>query len=374
VSRKETVLILACVCLCAAYDSPSIGNLQVFPGDNAWHWDISGYDVHPNSDNYVASVGAGKSLHPDFGTEYAGAPWGIPYVVVGADEPSIPVTFTAYGDESDPGPYPIALDAPIEGGSSSTGDRHVIAIDTSDKKLYELFSAYPQATYWEAASGAVFDLTSNNQRPDGWTSADAAGLAIFPGLVRYEEIANGEINHAVRMTVSSSQKAYIYPASHCASSSSDTNRPPMGLRFRLKAGYDISAFGPQSQVVLRALKKYGMIVADNGGDWFVSGAPDSRFADDDINGLKGVQGSDFEAVRTVDDNGDPIYPGNVTWRFARGQYPPQRPSAVMPTASFDVRGRALPPVSPRSACSGVRIVPTTKGNGLPAAQLQAHIR
>jgi hypothetical protein len=376
---RSLVLTIACrvvtlVLPSRALDSPGIGNLQVFPPDNAWHWDISEYAVHPNSDNYGNSVGAGESLHPDFGTVYGGAPWGIPYVVVGADEPKIPITFTAYGPESDPGPYPIPLTAPIEGGPSSTGDRHAIAVDTANSMLYELFSAYPQATYWEAASGAVFDLTSNDLRPDGWTSADAAGLAIFPGLVRYEEVANGEIDHAIRMTVDNSQKAYIYPATHYASTSTDPNRPPMGLRFRLKAGYDISTFGPQSQVVLRALKKHGMIVADNGGDWFISGAPDSRFDDDDINGLKAVKGSDFEVVATVDGNGDPVYPSDVTWRFVRGEHAFEPRLARAFLASYDIRGRLLPSVPSRQARSGLRVIRTTRGTRVVTVSLQAVIR
>jgi hypothetical protein len=275
---------------------------------------------------------------------------------VGANEGAVPITFTAYGDESDPGPYPMPLDAPIEGGPSSTGDRHVIAVDTSARMLYELFSAYPQATYWEADCGAVFDLSSNDLRPDGWTSADAAGLAIFPGLVRYEEIAAGEIDHAIRMTVNNSQKAYIYPASHYASSSTDPNRPPMGLRFRLRAAYDISGFGPQAKVVLRALKKHGMIVADNGGDWFISGAPDSRFDDDEINGLKAVKGSDFEAVKTVDDSGDPIYPSDVTYKSVRGEYGPDGHGKARAVEAYDIMGRLIPAGFSQAICSGVRIV------------------
>jgi hypothetical protein len=337
---KKTLLFVMCTNL-LAYDSPSTGNLQIFPADNYWRWNISQHDVHPNSNNFISSVGIDKNLHPDFGTVWAGAPNGIPYEVVGNSDAMVPVTFTAWGNESDPGPYRIPLTAQIEGGASSTGDRHVIGVDTSNKILYELYSSYPKATNWEAASGAIFDLTKNDFHPDTWTSADAAGLPIFPGLVRYEEAAAlGEINHAIRVTVNNSQKACIFPASHYASSSTDPNRPPMGLRFRLKADYDISTFPAVAQVILRALKKHGMIVADNGGDWFISGAPDTRWSDDDLHTLKQVKGSDFEVVRTVDDNGDPIYPSST--RSARSKLLMQRAEKSAAGCNFfDMQGRRM---------------------------------
>jgi len=305
-----------------AYQSPFIGDQQVFPSDNPWNWDISGYAVHPNSDNFVNSVGASTSLHPDFGAEWNGVPNGIPYVVVSNSDPLVPVTFAvdgveddAYGDESDPGPYRIPLDAPIEGGPVSRGDRHVIAIDTSSDSLYELYYAFPKATFWEAMSGAIYNLSANDHHPDNWTSADAAGLPIFPGLVRYEEaVVKGEINHAIRITVSHTQRAYIFPARHYASSSTNENYPPMGLRFRLKADFDISGFDPVCQVILCAMKKHGLIVADNGSDWYISGAPDERWDDDVLNTLKAVKGSDLEAVLTVDGNGDPIFPSGTHHR------------------------------------------------------------
>lgn len=302
------LVFAACLPL-SALQCGNIGNTQVFPSDNPWNWDISGYAVHPNSANYINRIGAAVSLHPDFGTDYGGAPNGIPYVVVNGSQPKIPVNFTDYGDESDPGPYPVPLTAPIEGGPSSDGDRHVIAVDTSNRILYELYYAWPQAASWDASCGAVFDLKANSLRPDGWTSADAAGLPIFPGLVRYEEVVVKKvINHALRFTADTTQRAYIYPARHYASSSTDVNRPPMGLRFRLKVSFDTSGFSQTAKVILVALKKYGMMVADNGGDWFISGAPDDRFSDDELGELKSLKGSDFEAVRTVDANGDPIYP------------------------------------------------------------------
>jgi hypothetical protein len=229
---------------------------------------------------------------------------------VTSSQPLIPIDYTDYGDESDPGPFPIPLTAPIEGGSSSTGDRHVITVDKDRKILCELYNATPVTDHWEASSGAKYDLTVNQDRPLGWTSADAAGLPIFPGLVRYEEVyITGEVDHAIRMTVASSQKAYIYPARHFASSSTNANLPPMGLRFRMKANYDISGFSAPIQVICRAMKKHGLIVADNGSNWYISGAPDPRWSDDTLGQLKTVPGSAFEAVLTVDSLGNPIKPG-----------------------------------------------------------------
>jgi hypothetical protein len=203
-----------------------------------------------------------------------------------------------YASESDPGPYPIPPNPPIEGGPNATGDRHILIVDRDNWTLWELFDAYPNANgSWRAGSGAVFDLNSNALRPAGWTSADAAGLPILPGLVRYEEVAAGEIAHALRFTVSRSRRAYVYPARHWASSDTSSLRPPMGMRVRLKANVNISSYPPHAQVVLRALKKYGMIVADNGSDWFVSGTADARWNDAAMNTLKQLRGSDFEVVR-----------------------------------------------------------------------------
>ena len=292
-----------------AYQSADLSAVAIFPADNYWHWDISQFQVHPNSDNFVASVGKGTELHPDFGTAYDGAPWGIPYVLVDKNQAKIPVNYTDYGDESDPGPYPIPLNALIEGNNPLKGDRHTLAVDKDAKILYELYVAIAKTDHWDAASGAKYDLTSNAMRPEGWTSADAAGLPILPGLVRYDEIAKGEINHAIRMTVEVSQKKYIWPATHQASDNTSANRPPMGLRFRLKAGVDITKLPRGAKIVATALKKYGMIVADNGGDWFISGAPDDRMPDEEIDALKSLKGSDFEAVLTIGSDGKPIKPG-----------------------------------------------------------------
>jgi len=277
-----------------------LSTLQVFPPDNPWNQDISGLPVHPNSDAFIQSMGS-NGLHPDFGTVWDGAPIGIPFTTVRGDQAKVPVSFY-YGDESDPGPYPIPPDAPIEGGSDSDGDRHVLVVDLDNKMLYEMFDAHPQSDgSWEGGSGAVFDLTSNALRPAGWTSADAAGLPIFPGLVRYDEVVEkGEITHAIRFTVQHTQKAYISPATHYASSNTDPDVPPMGLRVRLKAGFDISSFSPHLQVILRAMQKYGMFVADNGSNWYISGAPDSRWDDDELHDINRVHGSDFEVVYTGD--------------------------------------------------------------------------
>ena len=278
----------------------SLKGKRVFPADNPWNQDISGLPVDPNSANLISSMGLGTGLHPDFGTTWNGAPNGIPYVVVSGSQQKVPITFTDYGDESDPGPYPVPQNAPIEGGPNATGDRHVIVIDRDNWKLYELFGAYPVGggASWRAACGAVFDLNSNSLRPAGWTSADAAGLPIFPGLVRYDEVSELKaITHALRFTASRTRKAYVYPARHFASSNTDPNLPPMGMRVRLKASFDISRFSPNVQVILRAMKKYGMILADNGSNWYVSGAPDPRWNDSELGTLSGIKGSDFEVVQ-----------------------------------------------------------------------------
>ena len=276
----------------------SLNGKRLFPADNAWNQDVSNEPVDPNSANLIASMGLNTTLHPDFGTVWNGAPNGIPYVVVSGSQAKVPITFTAYGDESDPGPYPVPSDAPVEGGPNGNGDRHVIVIDRDNWKLYELYRAFPNGSGWSAESGAVFDLSSNALRPAGWTSADAAGLPIFPGLVRYDEVfGRREITHALRFTASRTRRAYVAPARHFASSNTDPNLPPMGMRVRLKASFDIAGYSPAMQVILRALKRYGMILADNGSNWYVSGAPDPRWNDDELRALKTLRGSDFEVVR-----------------------------------------------------------------------------
>jgi hypothetical protein len=278
----------------------SLHGKQLFPPDNPWNEDISNTPVDPNSDNLIAGIGLNTNLHPDFGTVWDGAPNGIPYIVVSGSQPKVPLNWTAYGNQSDPGPYPIPPDAPIEGGPNSTGDRHVLVIDRDNWMLYELGYAFPinNGASWNANCGAIFDLNSNALRPAGWTSADAAGLPIFPGLVRYDEVfEQQEIKHAIRFTASITRRAYVSPARHWASSNTSVNRPPMGMKVRLKAGFNISSFTPAMQVILRAMKKYGMILADNGSNWYFSGAPDMRWSDDELNQLKTLKGSDFEVVQ-----------------------------------------------------------------------------
>jgi hypothetical protein len=269
----------------------------IFPADNVWNVPVDALPIDPNSAAYVATIGANSYLHPDFGSgTWEGSPIGIPYVDVPGTQPRVAVTFD-YADESDPGPYPIPANAPIEGGPDSDGDRHVLVVDRDNCLLYELFYAFPQADgSWHAGSGAVFDLNVNALRPAGWTSADAAGLPILPGLIHYDEVAEGEIRHAVRVTAPQTRKEYVWPARHYASNLTGARYPPMGQRFRLKADCDISGFSLEVQVILRALKKYGMILADNGAPWFISGVPDERWDNDVLHELRQVHGSDFEAV------------------------------------------------------------------------------
>lgn len=276
---------------------------SVFPQDNAWNRDISGLPVHDRSDAFIDSIGRTARMHPDFGTEWEGAPIGIPYVVVHGDQPEVPIFYDAYGEESDPGPFPIPLDAPIEGGPESDGDRHAIAVDFDDCKLYELYRAFPEDDGFRADSGVEWDLKTNDSHPPGCTSADAAGLPIFPGLVRYDEVVErGAILHALRFTVQRSQRAYVAPATHYASSNTDPDLPPMGLRFRMKASYDCVDYSSEAQVICQALKTFGMILADNGSNWYLSGAPDPRWDDDRLGDLKRIPGDAFEVV----DTGDPF--------------------------------------------------------------------
>ncbi len=278
----------------------SLGGKLMFPKDDAWNQRIDNAPVDPMSRTLISEIGMTKNLHPDFGSgTWQGAPIGIPYVVVSGEQPKVPIIYTAYGDESDPGPYPIPVGAPIEGHPNEDGDRHVIVIDRDNWKLYELFRSFSigDGQLWRAESGAIFDLAKHPSRPIGWTSADAAGLPIFPGLVRYDEVGEQkEIRHALRFTVNKTRRAYVPPASHWASRSSDPRLPPLGMRVRLKKNYDISDFPPQAQVILTALKQYGMILADNGSDWFISGAPDTRWNNDALRTLKKVQGKDLEVV------------------------------------------------------------------------------
>jgi hypothetical protein len=291
---------------CAAYvrrciPSPLPITCSLFPADNVWNADVSALPVDSQSAAYIASIGLGAPVHPDFGSGlYDNAPIGIPYTVVPAIQPLVPITFY-YGDESDPGPYPIPPFAPIEGGKApgrGRGDRHVLIVDADNCRLYETFDAHRhrRGANWSAGSGATWDLNADALRPADWTSADAAGLPILPGLARYDEVAAGAIQHALRFTASVTQRLSIWPARHYASSSTDPSLPPMGLRVRLKAAVDISGFSTDNQVILTALKHYGMFLADNGSPWFISGVPDPRWDNDDLHALTQLHGSDFEVV------------------------------------------------------------------------------
>jgi len=272
----------------------------VFPRTSQWNARVDRLPVLAGSAAMVRSIGADANMHADFGSGlWDGGPIGIPFVTVPRDQKRVPVSFE-YADESDRGRYPIPPRAPVEGGRGSDGDRHVIVVDRSRCRLFELFAAHPEdgGARWRAGSGAVWNLRSNRLRPRGWTSADAAGLPILPGLARYDEVRRGSIDHALRFTVPRTRRAFVYPARHFASSLNDPTLPAMGQRFRLRRGFDISRFPRQSRIVLRALKRYGMILADNGSAWYLSGAPSRGWNNDDLHSLHGVPGSAFEAVDT----------------------------------------------------------------------------
>jgi hypothetical protein len=268
---------------------PTIQGCPVFPPDNPWNRDVRADPVDPRSDAYIASINSGsRFLHADFGSDPT---YGIPWTTVPGSQPRVPMTFDT-ADESDPGPYPFPPNAPVEAG----GDAHVLVVDRDACRLFETYDSHLEGPGWHCGSGAVFDLRSNALRPDGWTSADAAGLPILPGLVRRDEVLLGEIRHALRFTVQRTQRAYVHPATHFASDDTNPNRPPMGLRVRLKASFDLSPFRGASRVILASLQRYGMFVADNGTDWFISGETNTAWDDDDLNQLKTVPGSAFEVV------------------------------------------------------------------------------
>jgi hypothetical protein len=308
-----------------------IGGCQVYPADNIWNTPIDASPVDANSATYVSTIGGALHLHPDFGTVYNGAPNGIPYVAVPGTQPAVPISFT-YAGESDPGPYPLPPDGPIEGGPAGTGDRHVLVVDRDNCVLYEVYNATPQTDgSWRADSGAKWDLHSNALRPSTWTSADAAGLPILAGLVRYDEVASGIITHALRFTAPQTRNTFVWPGRHQASNLSGAQYPPMGQRFRLKASVDVSGYSPAMQVILRALKKYGMLVADNGSAWFVSGAPDSRWDDNDLRTLAQLAGNDFEAVN--------VSALQISANSGQAQQPLLPPlPAPPPGANYDIDG------------------------------------
>ena len=273
---------------------PTIGGCDVFSADNAWNTPIDGAPVHADSAAIIARVATSR-LHPDFGENPA---YGIPYVVVPPDQPRVPITYTAYGDESDPGPFPVPPGAPVEGGAAADGDRHVLVLQQGTCELFELYRAFRAGGGWQADAGARFDLRSNALRPLGWTSADAAGLPILPGLVRHEEVAAGEIRHAIRVTFSGTRRAYVLPATHFASSSTDRSLPAMGMRLRLRGDFDVGSLTGQARVIATAMQRYGLIVADNGSNWYFQGAPSTGWDDDDLGQFKAIPGSAFEVVDT----------------------------------------------------------------------------
>lgn len=294
---------------------PDLGGCQVFPdppvalspaapslpNEAAWNQDISHAPVAANSAATIAYINShgGDHLHPDFGSPRA---YGFPYAVVGAGQPKLPIHYTAYGDESDHGPFPVPASAPVEGGQHSDGDRHVLVVDRSSCMLYELYRGFVQRggePHWNADSGVEWDLRSTALRPDSWTSADAAGLPIFPGLVRYDEATSGRLDHAIRVTFDSTRNAWVHPASHCAGDTASPNAPAMGTRLRLKPGYGLGRFSGAARTIALAMKHYGMIVADNGSNWYFSGSSDRRWDDENLDQLKGIPGSAFQVVRSA---------------------------------------------------------------------------
>ena len=294
---------------------PNLGSCQVFPAppaslsprspslanQSAWNQDISKAPRDQRSAAYIAYIDAhgGDHLHPDFGSP---RPYGFPFAVVGPGQRRLPVRYTAYGDESDAGPFPVPAKAPVEGGKGSDGDRHVLTVDRSSCTLYELYRAFPThsgGAHWNAGSGTHWDLRSTGLRPDSWTSADAAGLPIFPGLVRYDEAAAGRVEHAIRVTFDSTRDAYVHPAVHCAGDSDSAAAPPMVLRLRLGAGYGLGGFSGPARSIAEAMKRYGLIVADNGSNWYFSGSSDRRWNDENLNQLKRIPGSAFEVVKSA---------------------------------------------------------------------------
>ncbi len=289
---------------CSVFPDPPAGlpaNAPSLPSQAAWNQDVSRAPLAPGSAATIAYIDShgGNLLHPDFGSPRA---YGFPYAVVGAGQRKLPVRYTAYGEESDRGPFPAPGGAPVEGGKRSDGDRHVLVLDRARCVLYELYRAFFKrggSPHWNADSGARWDLRSTAGRPDSWTSADAAGLPIFPGLVRYDEVAAGHVDHAIRVTFESTRDAWVHPASHCAGDTSDPRAPAMGTRLRLKAGYGLGGFSGAARVIAEALKRYGTIVADNGSNWFFGGTSDRRWDDENLSQLKRIPGSAFEVVKSA---------------------------------------------------------------------------
>jgi hypothetical protein len=298
IAVAAALLAAGLAALAPAKPLPGAPKCPLFPRSSHWNQRVDRLPVHPRSAEIVRSIGLDDHVHADFGSgRWEGGPIGIPYTTVSSRQRRVPVSFE-YADESDRGRYPVPRNAPIEGGRSADGDRHVIVVDRGRCRLHELFAAYPVdgGRRWRAGSGAVWNLRSNRLRPAGWTSADAAGLPILPGLARYDEVRRGQIDHALRFTARRTRRAYVYPARHFASDLTDPDLPAMGQRLRLRRGFDISRFPGQARVVLRALRRYGLILADNGSPWYISGAPHRGWDNDDLHSLHRVPGSAFEVV------------------------------------------------------------------------------
>ena len=362
-------LTLAVAPAVPAAGAPSLAasGCPLFPADSVWHAPVSGLAVHPRSRVYLAAMGSGAGIHADFGSgTWEGGPIGIPYTVVPPGQPKVPVRF-GYAAESDPGPYPIPPDAPVEGGPDAGGDRHVLVVQAGSCRLYELFDAHRDGGGWRAGSGAVFDLRSNRLRPAGWTSADAAGLPILAGLVRYEEVARGRIDHAIRVTVDRSQAAYLWPARHQAGQAG-ASLPPMGLRLRLRAGVDIGGFPAQARVILQAMRTYGLVVADNGSSGFIGGVPDERWDNDALHQLGRVTLADFEAVDTAPLR---VSPASAAARGARGTGPAGRAAPRRPARRAPAAAALLPGVGRRSFAEPAPVAAAGLAGPDPAAGLAA---
>ncbi|HJR18819.1 MAG TPA: hypothetical protein VJ922_03785 [Actinomycetota bacterium] len=347
---------------------PGAPGCSVFPSDNVWHSDISKLPVHARSAAWLASMdGASTDLHPDFGSSGEPMPYGIPYTVVAASHPDVPVDFY-YPDESDPGPYPFGEDTPIEGGS----DRHAIMIDKSTCTLYELFDAeYASGGNSTAGSGAIWNLKSNALRPAGWTSADAAGLPIFAGLVRIDEVKAGKVDHAIRMTAQQTDTSYVWPARHQAGAANNKNLPPMGARFRLKASYSTNGFRSDTKAILAAMKKYGMILADNGSDWYFTGAASDDWSNDMLDELKTVPASAFEAV---DASSLMISPNSGKAKQASGPPPAPAPSSSSPKSKPKPTVTPSPTPTPEVVEATSSPTATTTPSASPSVAVAADIR
>jgi hypothetical protein len=297
-ARSQAATSLYLPLVVKSVGGPTLAGCPVFPADHIWNTRVDNLPVDANSTAYINTIGASRGLHMDFGSgTWEGFPIGIPYVTVPGTQAKVNVDFD-YADESDPGPYPIPPNPPVEGDPNGNGDRHILIVDRDNCILYELYAAWHDSAGWHAGSGAIYNLRDYALRHDTWTSADAAGLAILPGLVRYDEVASGEIKHAIRFTVQQTRNTYVWPARHKASDLTGSQYPPMGQRFRLKASYNISSFSHDAQVILQAMKTYGIILADNGSNWYFTGVPDERWNNDVLHEMDVVSGSDFEAVNS----------------------------------------------------------------------------